>query len=181
MNPFHNRPAEWALYEPLVGKTMLELGNKKNGDRTYKRYFESLEFKHTSIDWNGLDGALKRDLRQPLDLGTFDVVTNIGTSEHVSDQAGVWRNICEAMHAGSVLISTTPWPGDWSWHGEHYPTEEFFHELATLNGLVIERLYVSGEAPRRMIFVRAYRDTMQAFAMPDERSIFRNIRNRRCA
>lgn len=179
MNPFHNRPAEWALYQPITGETMLELGNKKNGDLTYKKFFESQGWKHTSVDWNGRDGALKLDLRKPLNLGTFDVITNIGTSEHVADQTGVWRNIVEAMHLGSVLISTTPLPGDWSWHGEHYPDEVFFRQLADLNGLVIDRLYVSGEAPRRMIFVRAHRAVMTPFAMPDVRHIFRN--HRRCA
>lgn len=176
LGPFHNRPAEWELYQPLVGTSMLELGNKKNGSLTYKRYFESLGYRHVSVDWNGLDGALKLDLRKPINLGTFDMVTNIGTSEHVDDQEGVWRNICEAMHVGSVLLSTTPYPGDWTWHGEHYPTEDFYHALAEKNGLEIERMYVSGEPPRRMWFARMVRREVVPFAMPDVRLIYRNRR-----
>lgn len=176
LNPFHNRPAEWDLYSPIFGKTMLELGNKKNGDRTYKRYFESLGFAHTSIDWNGQDGALKMDLMRPLDLGTFDVVSNIGTTEHVVKQEPCWRNVCEAMHVGAVLISTTPKPGHWSWHGENYPTDEFYRQLALLNGLEISRLYESGETPRKMWFCRATRVKDVPFCMPDEKLIFRNRR-----
>lgn len=176
MNPFHNRPAEWDLYSPLIGQTMLELGNKKNVDRTYKRHFESVGLKHTSVDWNAQDGALKLDLRKPLALGTFDMVTNIGTSEHVSDQAGVWRNICEAMHIGSVLVSTTPLPGDWCWHGSHYPEECFYRALAALNGLEIERLYVSGDAPRRMWFARMRRIEAAPFQMPAEGIYLNRVR-----
>ena len=44
---------EWELYQPLVGDTMLELGNKITKGTSYKQYFESIGFKHTSVDWNG--------------------------------------------------------------------------------------------------------------------------------
>mgnify|MGYP000432576795 CR=1 FL=1 len=175
LNPFHNRPAEWDLYSPLIGATMLELGNKKNGDATYKRHFESMGFQHTSVDTNGLDGSLKLDLTKPLNLGTFDVVSNIGTSEHVAKQEPCWRNILEAMHVGSVLVSTTPQPGQWAWHGEHYPDDKFYRELAELNGLEIERLFLNGEPPRRMWFARMKRVEDRPFQMPST-PIFYNRR-----
>jgi len=165
--PLTSRPREWALYQPLVGSSMLELGNKKTGDKAYKPFFESLGYRHVSVDWNGRDGALKLDLRKPIDLGTFDMVTNIGTTEHVSEQAPVWRNICEAMHVGSVLISTTPIEGHWWWHGEWYPTEQFYRALADLNGLEIERLYVEFDYPHKMIFARMIRREARPFTMPD--------------
>ena len=119
---------------------MLELGGKINAPYTYKAFFQRLGFAHLSVDWNGQHGAIKRDLREPLELGQFDMVTNIGTSEHVDKQAGVWRNMLEAMHVGSVLLCTTPKPGHWTWHGWHHPHAEFYRELAALNGLDIERL-----------------------------------------
>jgi hypothetical protein len=174
LNPFHNRPAEFELYLPLHGSTMLELGNKRNGPAIYKAYFQSLGFEHTSVDWNGEDGALKLDLQKPLGLGTFDMVSNIGTTEHVSDQEPVWRNILEAMHVGSTLVSTTPKKGNWQWHGEWYPTQEFYRQLAALNGLEIERLYVSGTPPREMWFCRARRVEDRLFVMPDQKLIYRN-------
>jgi len=176
MNPFHNRGAEWELYTPLVGKTMLELGNKRNGEWTYKRYFESLGHQHMSVDINGLDGALPLDLTKPLTLGTFDMISNIGTSEHVTPQAPCWRNMLEAMHIGSVLVSTTPKCGHWQWHGEWYPYPRFYHELCALNGLAMERLYISGETPRQMWFCRAVRATDKPFVMPDEKLIYFNRR-----
>lgn len=168
LGPFHNRPAEWELYQPLVGQSMLELGNKINRERSYKHFFSYRGFRHVSVDWNGLNGALKLDLQFPLNLGTFDMVTNIGTTEHVQDQAGVWRNICEAMHVGSVLLSATPEPGQWSGHGLHYPTDEFYRQLCALNGLTLHRLYSAHEPPQRMWFARMVRSEDKPFTMPDE-------------
>src|ERR1041384_5416258 len=90
---------QWDLFLPLDGVTsMLELGNKVTGaGLVYKSVFEAMGIRHVSVDWNGKDGALPLDLRQPLNLGRFDMVTNFGTSEHVEDnQKAVWRNIIEA-------------------------------------------------------------------------------------
>jgi hypothetical protein len=175
---FHNRSAEWDLYRPIAGVTsMLELGNKKNAPYTYKQFFEARGIRHVSVDWNGQDGALSLDLRKPLGLGTFDLVSNIGTSEHVDDQAGVWRNMLEAMHVGSILVCTTPLPGghDWQWHGEFYPTAQFYGDLCSLNGLQIERIFVAGVEPRRMIFCRARRVQLVAFVMP-KNGMYVNVR-----
>lgn len=174
LGPFHNRSWEWRLYQPLVGKTMLELGDKVNRRLTYKAFFESLGYRHVSVDLNGLHGALKMDLRRPLNLGTFDFISNIGTTEHVASQHGVWRNICEAMHVGSVLASITPAPGHWVWHGMFYPKEEFYRQLAALNGLSIERLYTEGCEGRKMVFARMSRVAEVPFSMPDESNLYRN-------
>ena len=175
LGPFHNRPAELELYQPLIGDSMLELGGKINAPYTYKAFFEKCGFRHVSVDWNGQHGALSLDLRKPLGLGTFDMVSNIGTSEHVDQQEPCWRNILEAMHIGSVLVSTTPKPGQWKWHGIHYPERDFFVNLASLNGLQIERLYENGTDPRRMLFFRAVKVEDVPFQMP-EGNMFLNRR-----
>jgi hypothetical protein len=95
------------------------------------------------------------------------MVTNIGTSEHVGrGQEQCWRNICEAMHVGSVLVSTTPAPGNWAWHGWWYPSEEFYRGLAELNGLSLDRLEAVYEAPRVMLFARMTRVAELPFVMP---------------
>jgi hypothetical protein len=182
LTPFHNRPELGALYEPLVGKTMLELGGKQDGGRVYKPYFESRGFTHTSVDWNGEFGALVMDLRKPLNLGTFDMVTNIGTSEHVSEdnwdgQVACWRNIVEAMHMGSVLICDTPEPGGWRGHGTWYPQPQFYLELASLNGMTVERTGVCpwrpGHQSRKVVFARMTRVAEVAFAMPSRERMWR--------
>ena len=166
--------SEAKLLDPLDGcSTMLELGNKKNQSGLYKDYFVAMGFSHTSIDLNGLDGALKLDLQKPLDLGQqFDVVTNFGTSEHVDNQTACWRNIIE--HCGKFLVSTTPLPGDWKWHGRWYPRPDFYTKLAETNGFSLDRLYIDGASPRRMIFARMTRVHDREFCMPPEMMIYRN-------
>ncbi len=147
------------LIEPLDGiRTMLELGNKNGtggkGD-SYKRHFQALGIEHTSVDWNGEDGALALDLRQPLNLGVFDMVTNIGTSEHVDDQAAVWENMNRA--AGKVLVCITPSPCNWPGHGLFYPSEAFYSELADLNGFTLSRCYTAGPEGRQLTYARLER------------------------
>jgi len=159
---------------PLVGDRMLELGNKKSGNNSYKDYFTAQGIEHISIDWNGLDGALKLDLRQPIDLGQFDMVTNFGTTEHVSDQDPVWRNIHNAVKVGGVIISMCPKEGDWWWHGQHYPTEEFYTQFAYLNGYQIEHMQTGREYPNRNIDVRMKKITSCDFTMPGAGTIYFN-------
>ena len=171
MNPFHNRPEEWAYYSPLVGSSMLELGGKVNAGVTYKGWFESLGFRHVSIDWNGEHGALVRDLRIPLwsELGQFDMVTNIGTSEHVGDQRGVWENIHMMTKAGGIYVGQCPYHDgqSWWWHGEWYPTEEFYQSFAELNGWTIERMGRGKEPPHENLYVRMAKGKDCPFVMPD--------------
>ncbi len=152
---------------------MLELGNKVTGaGLVYKDVFKAMGIEHVSVDWNGKNGALKLDLREPLRLGKFDMVTNFGTSEHVTRQEPVWRNMIEATE--KVLISSTPDPGNWKKHGKYYPTVEFYRSLADLNGLEIERLDTWATPPRRLIRARLRRKTETPFVMPDESLIYVN-------
>lgn len=169
---------EQVIIWPLVGKTMLELGNKKNKEGVYKDYFESIGIEHTSIDWNGEDGALKLDLRKPIALGPFDMVTNIGTTEHVSNQEAVWRNIHNLTKVGGVIASLTPMEGDWWWHGEYYPRAEFFEQFAQ-NGYEIKYLDIGREYPNRNICCRLLKIDHCDFVMPDADSMFYNNRRPR--
>lgn len=187
MNPFHNRPDEWELYQPLHGETMLELGGKINAGLTYKAFFESKGFRHVSVDWNGEHGALNLDLRRELslaDLGAeqpFDMVCNIGTTEHVSEQYGVWENIHRLTAVGGVLVSVTPYHdgASWWWHGEHYPTEQFFESFAYHNGWEIERMYCARYPPHENLYVRAVKQDERIFKMPNTSLIKKNIRRSR--
>ena len=169
-------PLPWDLLtrgEGLNGiESMLELGNKKSpGQKPYKVAFQRMGIRHVSVDLNGQDGALELDLREPLKLGRFDMVTNFGTSEHVSEQEPVWRNIIEAT--GKVLISMTPIRG-WSNHGIWYPTQEFYHQLAELNDFHIEFIENHTWKPRgTLCCVRMHRHGEVPFAMPDQRLITR--------
>jgi len=160
---------------------MLELGDKINpAVGTYKDYFTSLGVHHTSIDWNGNNGAINRDLRKPItDLGfAFDVVTNIGTTEHVSDQYAVWQNMHTLCRPGGFIVSVTPFPGgdNWWWHGEHYPTYEFFQSFANLNDYSILKLGSGLEPPNKNVYclmAKGNRSKVK-FKMPPEELMYYN-------
>lgn len=169
---------------PLVGTRMLELGNKRTKNKsgvfdTYKDYFTAQGIDHTSIDWNGEDGALKLDLRKPIDLEPFDMITNLGTTEHVSEQEPVWRNIHNLLKVGGVFVNLTPMKGDWWWHGEWYPQPEFFEQFAELNGYRIDHLAIGREHPYRNIDVRMTKLEHKTFVMPDPDTLYNNIQRRR--
>jgi len=84
-------------------KEFLELGNQYINnteldidERVGKIYFTKLGYNHTSIDWNGQDGAIKMDLTKDIDeeyIGKFDIVTNAGTTEHIRGQYTVFKNL----------------------------------------------------------------------------------------
>jgi hypothetical protein len=125
------------------GAAMCELGNQRIGpsvgipQATGKEYF-SPRFTHTSLDLNGLDGAipvdLSRAIRRPELIGRFDVLTNSGTSEHVSDQYACFFNVHELVRAGGVMIHLVPKTGNWRRHSTVYYTVKFFTLLASANG-----------------------------------------------
>ena len=169
---------EQSVIWPLVGQRMLELGCKENGEGVYKWYFESIGIEHVSIDWNGFYGSLPLDLRTPIDLPPFDMVTNIGTTEHVSDQESCWRNIHNLTKVGGVIASVTPHEGDWWWHGEHYPRIEFFEQFAALNGYRIDHLAIGLEFPYRNTYARMAKVESCEFTMPSLGTIFINERQK---
>ena len=178
------RPDEWALIEPqLKGvRTMLELGNKSNEHVgiSYKDWFTRIcNIEHISVDINGLDGALALDLRYPLApiVGrVFDMVTNIGTSEHVIDaQYSVWKNMWDHLALGGCLVSITPLPGDWGWHGFWYPTEEFYDALAFRNDMAVVELGEYGVPPRRCQFLVARKLQHREFIYPGDDLLYRNV------
>lgn len=131
------------LGEPRTLK-MCELGNQHvrisarrlTEAKTGKEYFTNLGYDHTSIDWNGEDGALPLDLRIPISdqrlLGSFDILTNSGTTEHVEDQYECFRNLHYLVKAGGLFIHLSPQTGSWAGHGLFYYTFAFYQRLAAM-------------------------------------------------
>ncbi len=132
-------------YEETCGLKMVELGNQLIGGHkrakrlkslipTTKIFFECLGFDHTSIDINGKDGALPIDLTKPITdeslIGQFDIVTNVGTSEHVLDQEVCFENIDKLCKDGGIIINISPYGEDWEDHAPFWYDESHFIALA---------------------------------------------------
>jgi len=159
---------EWRLLAPIIGevRTMIELGNKKNKNGIFKKYFESIGIKHLSIDWNGKDGALKLDLNTRLwdVLFPADVVTNFGTSEHVEDQDSVFENIHHLSK--KWMVHAVPFEGNWEGHGVKQDgkqcvrySERFFTDLATKYHYTMEDYFIDGRPGKKLICVRFRHDS----------------------
>lgn len=139
------------VFGRLDGLQMLELGDqvvfdRKVRERTGKQYFEHRGMGHVSFDLNGRNGALVVDLGKPNAasdrIGTFDVVTNIGTTEHVEPKANQYpcfANIHAWTRNGGLMIHAVPSTEDlsaerrWADHCSFYYSRRFFERLAYAN------------------------------------------------
>lgn len=97
----------------------------------YRVLFDCTTYR--AIDLHGTEAAWRHDLNLPLPIvETFDVVTNFGTSEHVFDQAQMFRSIHALVRPGGLMLHALPHQGGPD-HGfyNYHPT--FFHDLAAAN------------------------------------------------
>ena len=138
-------------YYNTQGLSMFELGNQRfiksmcpTADGfTGKEHFTNKGFNHASVDLNGEDGALALDLRQPELFYEFrckyDVVTNLGTTEHVEPidkQYECFSIIHDVVKPNGIMIHLVPnareleVSGAWFNHCNIYYTDEFFDALA---------------------------------------------------
>jgi hypothetical protein len=137
----------------LRGRQMLELGNQRIprsagvAARTGKAYFTQLGAVHTSLDFNGADGAIALDLSQRIDKpewnGLFDIITNAGTTEHVEPYAAQYEcfaNIHGWVKRGGIVVHIVPSieelaaNGRWRGHCNNYYSQRFFERFAAVNG-----------------------------------------------
>lgn len=122
---------------------MLELGNQhlppKSIIKTGKEYFTKKGHQHISVDINGQDGALVKDLTKPEQFaewqGAFDIVTNAGTSEHVEplpQQYECFKIIDSCLKVGGLAVHILPdvnardQSGLWNNHCSYYYDATFF-------------------------------------------------------
>lgn len=102
-----------------------------------KKYYidEKKVLEHISIDWNGLYGALKIDLRFPIPislLNKFHLVTDFGTIEHVDNQYQVFKNVHNMCNKKGIILHVLPSLNYLKKHCHYFYSESFFILLAKL-------------------------------------------------
>lgn len=128
------------LLEPLLdwrGKTVCEFGNQIVTWKWYPArdwYLKLGVRRYVSIDLNGGDGAIAKDLRDDLgDLGKFDVVTNHGCLEHLdggtNGQVAGFTNAHRLLSYGGVVIHGIPLDPEYRGHAPVLYTRDFLHQL----------------------------------------------------
>lgn len=131
--------------QPLMrkGMSVVELGSQQDHTMPRKPYmnkwFDIWEASYACIDLNGENDAMKLNLGelQLLDR-SYNLVTNIGTFEHVAGPDGkfswdasyrCWLNMFAAAYLGGVIYSESPQTGSWPGHGVAYLTTEFIYQI----------------------------------------------------
>jgi SAM-dependent methyltransferase len=100
---------------------------------------------YTAIDLEQGPRRYCLDLNGPVSLHQqFDCVINNGTSEHIFDQANVFRVIHDHTRPGGVMIHFTPSLG-WANHGLFHAQPGFFFDLAMANGYEVVLVVLSGD------------------------------------
>lgn len=148
----------YKVFGNMRGMRMLELGNQiltvsqhdpqslSRSETTGREYYENRGFIHTCFDLNGEDNAFQIDLSKPnFDpqwMNQFDIVTNVGTLEHVEPfraQFAGFMNVHNFIKVGGMMIHIMPdakelkRTGQWKRHCNYYYTEEFYKNLALHN------------------------------------------------
>ena len=132
----------------ISNDTTLDGFNRVNGNIISKEYFTALGHTHTSIDLNGKEGALTVDLRNPVEemvpelINKFDVIMDIGTSEHVEYQYMNFKNLYDMLKVGGQFVHILPLEGTWMAHCKYKYNFDFFKLLAEANNYKILDLYV---------------------------------------
>jgi hypothetical protein len=127
----------------ILGKNIriCELGDQRmkwHPDGIAKTFFiNNGAIEHVSIDINGRNGAINLDLSKDLLLmhpewkEYFDLVTNYGTAEHVSN--GIYecfKNIHDVCKVNGIIINDGPPDCCCPWHSPYHYRPYFFPELA---------------------------------------------------
>ena len=90
---------------------------------------------YVALDVNERMDALVVDLNQPIDLGsvgTFDLVVDNGTGEHLFNQFAVWSNHHKLTKVGGVLLKIMPFT-PWFNHGFFNFNPILYRDVANAN------------------------------------------------
>ena len=167
-----------ATHGKLDGLKIMEFGNQiirpSPGltEKTGKEYWKKQKMEHVSVDVNGLDGALKKDLSNVQDFveyeNYFDVVYNAGTSEHIEPYAAQYDcfQIADMItKPGGLMIHGVPEiknrdiSGVWLDHCRYYYSEKFFNTLAE-------------ESNYKILFLKVFKTNVTAVFQKTENSVF---------
>jgi len=132
-----------SVYLPV--ESVCELGSQQmfatelNGKFASEWYKSKGVKNYTCIDLNRKNNALDIDLSIVITdyFMSYDIVTDIGTSEHVTNLQNCWANKVLLCKKGGLIISENPKAGSWQDHGFHYMTIDKVKEIGKELGLTL--------------------------------------------
>lgn len=131
--------------------------------------------RYESIDGNRA-GTILHDLNLPLpDIGTFDLVTDFGTGEHIFNQLQVWQTIHALVKVGGYIGVIRPEQG-YPGHCFYRTDECVFRDVAAANAYDIVKLERI-EAKRGSNILVFYRRTAKDnFRVPQQGRYLRDLK-----
>ncbi len=132
--------------------------------------------RYEAIDGNG-GGTILADLNHPLDPhpGEFDLVTDVGTTEHVFNFAQAWATIHSLTKLGGLIFFEKPYQG-YPDHGFYNLHKTLFVDIARANGYRVLELK-EHEAPRGNLWRGVYRREAETpFRFPQQGKYVRKLK-----
>lgn len=128
------------LYSQIKFKSICDLGDQQFmscypfTEGSYVKFFyEKRGVDYLSVDVNGKGDSTYLDLNKPEFLDRkFDVVTNIGTLEHVYNFYMGLKHMHELCDDRGFMVHISPVLDNWPKHGYNYVSTQFFRDLARL-------------------------------------------------
>jgi len=134
-------------------------------------FWRSLGLDYAALDYNGHLDSFALDLNReqvPEQMrGTFDLVVNAGTTEHVANQDNAFRVIHDLARKDGVMYHHVPVSGD-PYHGLISYSPKFFHQLYKQNDYQ-QRLFRIDEqdgSPDIMVRAAYLKRNRQPFVTP---------------
>lgn len=111
------------------------LYDQKHYGQIAQDYYRGLGQDIVSVDITGCQESITHDLREPLDMESFDFISQHGTLEHVQTREGFYlsfKHLHEVLKIDGLIIHENPKQGNWPGHGNHYLTQDFYIQLSKL-------------------------------------------------
>jgi len=150
-----------------LGDQGISWGAKDENRKAKSWYLERGCGRYVSIDGNG-DGTMMADLNKPVVLEPFDLVTDLGTGEHIFDQAQVWRTLHGLTKPSGFIAFDRPTLG-YEKHCFYLTNECLFRDIAAANGYAVlwmDRKPMTRGALIRGVFQKP--KTESAFLVPQQ-------------
>jgi hypothetical protein len=154
------------------GFSVCELGDQglsweAKGQKSKPWYLALGCARYVSIDGNGR-GTMTADLNHPIALDPFDLVTDLGTGEHVFNQAQIWRTLHGLCTPGGFIVVDRPTHG-YDKHCFYLINECLLRDLAEANGYAVRWLARKEKARGELIRCIFQRPTTSApFVAPQQ-------------
>jgi len=139
----------------------------------YKAIFDYKEY--LALDLQGTKHSINFDLNNEYkDVKKYDVVTNIGTSEHIFNQLAVFKTIHNSVAAGGLIIHQLPGQGYYD-HGFYNYQPTFFFDLAQANNYFMIGFWMYDNIKKELINVHNRENYVKLFVRENHPTYYDNI------